>query len=57
MFMAALLTMAETETTKRPLTGSRTWSLIMREYFLATTKKDILPFVTVWMALEGTELN
>lgn len=57
MFVAVLLTTAETETTKCPSAGSRNQGLITREYFPATTKKDILLFVTMWMVLEDSELN
>ena len=33
------------------------WYIYTMEYYLATKKKEILPFATMWMELEGVMLS
>jgi len=61
MFIAALCTMAKTW--KQPKCPSvdeeikRMWFIHTAEYYSAMTKKEILPFVTTWVELEGILLS
>ena len=61
MFIAALLTIAKGW--KEPKCPSmdewikKMWFIYTMEYYLAIKKKEILPFATTWMELEGIMLS
>ena len=61
MFIAALSTIAKVW--KEPKCPSmdewikKMWYIYTMEYYSAITKKEILPFATTWMELEGIRLS
>ena len=61
IFIAALLTIAKTwKQHKCPSTDEcikKMWYLYTMEYYSAIKKNEILPFVTIWMDLEGIILS
>ena len=60
-FIAALSTIAKLwKETKCPSTDEwikKMWFIYTMEYYLATRKNEILPFVATWMELEGIMLS
>ena len=60
MFIAALFTVAKVwKQPKYPLTDvwiNKIWSIYTMEHY-SPLKKEILPFVTAWMNLEGIMLS
>ena len=61
LFIAGLFTIAKIwEQTKWPSTDEwikKTWCAYMIEYYWTLRKKEILPFVTIWMNLEDNVLS
>ena len=61
MFIAVLFTIARTwKQPKCPSTEEwikKMWYIYTIEYYSAIKKKEITPFVTTWMDLEGIMLN
>ena len=60
MFIAALFTIAKNW--KQPKCSSvdewiKMWCIYTMEYYLAIRRKQILPFATTWMKLEGIMLT
>ena len=60
MFIAALFTIAKIR--KQPKCPSvdewiKKWYIYTTEYFSAIRRKQILPFATTWMELEGIMLS
>ena len=61
MFIAALSTIAKVQ--KAPKCPSmdewikKMWCIYTMEYYSAIQKNEILPFVTMWMELEGIMLS
>ena len=61
MFIAALLTIAKIW--KQPKCPSvdewikKRWYIYTMEYYSAIRRKQILPFATTWMELEGIMIN
>ena len=61
MFTAALSTIAKVrKEPKCPLMGEwikKMWYIYTMEYYSAIKKKEVLPFATTWMELEGIMLS
>ena len=61
MFIEALFTIAKAwKQPKYPLTDKwikKMWYTYTMEYYLAITKKKIMPFAATWMQLESLMLN
>ena len=61
MFITALFTIAKTwKQPKCPLVDEwikKMWYIYTVEYYSAIRKKQILPFATTWMELEGITLS
>ena len=61
MFITALSTIAKVwKEPKCPSTDEwikKMWYIYRMEYYLAVKKKEILPFATTWMELEGIMLS
>ena len=39
------------------MSGSKNWYIYTMEYYIAEIKKELLPFGTAWMELEGIMLS
>ena len=39
------------------MSGSKNWYIYAMEYYAAERKKELLPFVTVWIELESIVLS
>ena len=61
MFIATLSTIAKLwKEPKNPSTDEwikKMWFIYTMEYYLATRKNEILPFVAMWLELEGIKLS
>ena len=61
MFIAAMSTIAKLWKEPRcPLTGEwikKRWYIYTMEYYAAIKRNEILPFVMMWMELEGIMLS